>query len=76
MHETNTAVVKQGNEVSDLFQIESRVTQGCVKSPFVWFTFIDFALKSTTNAMGSHGIKRESKNIPVLDYADDMSALN
>ena len=76
MYENNTAAIKVGNEVSSWFCIKSGVKQGCVLFPFMWIILIDFVLRSTGKAMGGHRIKWGGKNLPDLDYADDLSILD
>ena len=76
MFESNTALVKVGNEVINWFCITSEVKQGCVLSPFIWIILMDFVLRSIRKVMGDHGIKRRGYTLLDLDYADDLSILD
>ena len=76
MYENNTAAVKVKNEVSNWFCFKSGVKQGCVLSPFIWVSLMDFVLRSTGKAMGDNGFKQGRKTLMDIYYADDLSILD
>ena len=61
MYENSIAVVKVRNEVSSWFRIASVIKKGCVPSPFIWITLMDFVLRSSAKAVGELEMKWRRK---------------
>ena len=70
MYEHNIVAIKERNEGSSWFRIESGVEQECVLTPFTRINLMDLVLRGTANVMREHGIKWNNNSLLGLDYAD------
>ena len=63
-----------GNTISESFPVQSGVRQGCIFSPALFLTVIDWTMQRTT-ADKCRGIQWTiSSQLEDLDFADDLAA--
>jgi len=60
--------------MTEMFDILTGVRQGCILSPFLFLTVIDFVMKKMVNGR-DYGITRGSEKLADLDFADDLALL-
>src|SRR5574340_56582 len=65
------ATVKTGHGTTDWFQIEKRVCQGCILSPWLFNLYADYIMRNTGLEETQARIKIAGRNINNLRYADD-----
>ena len=66
--------VRTENGLSDAFDINTGVRQGCILSPFLFILVIDWIMKETTKNIDD-GIPWNDKKLCDLDFADDIAIL-
>lgn len=69
LHAATTAKVRQGRDVSELFQTQSGVRQGCILAPSLFCRAMDWTLE---RAVADSGITIGLHKFSDLDYADDV----
>ena len=63
-------------ELSESFEVKTRVRQGCLLSPFLFLLVIDWIMKTTTTGM-NNGIQWTLwTQLDDLDFADDLALLS
>ena len=65
------ATVRTGHGTTDWFQIEKRVRQGCILSPYLFNLYAEYIMRNTGLEEAQAGIKIAGRNINSLRYADD-----
>ena len=71
-----TCRVVHGGQLTDAFQVQTGVRQGCLLSPFLFLLAIDWVMKTSTTQK-RNGIPWSPKNqLDVLDFADDLAFLS
>ncbi|VDP31522.1 unnamed protein product [Schistosoma margrebowiei] len=68
--------VVHGGQLTDAFQVRTRVRQGCLLSPFLFLLVVDWIMKTSTSE-GNHGIQWTAQNhSDDLDFADKLALLS
>ena len=63
-------------QLTDVFQVQTGVRQGCLSSPFLFLLAIDWVLKTPTG-QEEYGIQwTASTRLDDLDFADDLAILS
>ena len=65
------ATVRTGHEITDWFQIEKGVHQGCILSPCLFNLYAEYIMRNAGLDEAQAGIKIARRNISNLRYADD-----
>ena len=72
----NKSCIVQNGNVSEWFQVETGVRQGCVMSGFLFIVAVDWIMKNATNRQ-KNGIRwRLTSTLDDLDYAGDIALLS
>lgn len=75
MYTNTTCHVIHNNELSEGFEVDTGVRQGCILSPFLFSLVIDWVLKTTTRE--KRGIQwTMTTHLEDLDFADDISLIS
>ena len=69
------ATVRIGHGITDWFQTEKRVRQGCVLSPCLFNLYAEHIMRSAGLDEAQAGIKIARRNINNLRYADDTTLM-
>ena len=69
------ATVRIGHGITDWFQTEKRVRQGCVLSPCLFNLYAEYIMRSAGLDEAQAGIKIARRNINNLRYADDTTLM-
>ena len=76
LHDESKACVRVNGTVSEWFEIENGVKQGCVMSPWLFNIYMDGVMKEVRQGMGDRGVCLKRGNdkwwITDLLYADDV----
>ncbi|VDO87718.1 unnamed protein product [Schistosoma margrebowiei] len=68
--------VMHRGQLTDVFQVRTRVRQGCLLSPFLFLMVVDWIMKTSASG-GKHGIQWTAQNqLDDLDFADDLALLS
>ena len=67
------ATVRTGHEITDWFQIEKGVHQGCILSPCLFNLYAEYIMRNFGLEEAQAGIKMARRNINNLRYADDTT---
>ena len=60
-------------QLSDWFEVQTGVRQGCIISPILFLIVIDWVMRQTNE--GSNGLRWHAANVDDLDFADDLAIL-
>ena len=75
-YEGLTCRVVHGGQLTDAFQVQTGVRQGCLLSPFLFLLAIDWVMKTST-AKKRNGIQWSPwTQLDDLDFADDLALLS
>ena len=78
-YEGMSCKVVHGQQLSESFQVQTGVRQGCLLSPFLFLLAIDWIMKETTS-QGRNGIRwtlmGPNTQLDDLDFADDLALLS
>ena len=69
------ATVRTGHGITDWFQIEKRVCQGCILSPCLFILYTECIMRNAGLDDAQAGIKIARRNINNLRYADDATLM-
>ena len=69
------ATVRTGHGTTDWFQIEKRVSQGCILSPCLFNLYAEYIMRNAGLEEAQAGIKIVRRNINDLRYADDTTLM-
>ena len=69
------ATVRSGCGMTDWFQIEKGVRQGCILSPCLFNLYAEYIMRSAGLEEAQAGIKIAGRNINYLRYADDTTLM-
>ena len=69
------ATVRIGHGITDWFQIEKGVRQGCILSPCLIHLYAEFIMRNAGLEEAQAGIKIARRNINNLRYADDTTLM-
>ena len=69
------ATVRTGHGITDWFQIEKGVHQGCILSPCLFNLYAEYIMRYTGLEEAQAGIKIAGRNINNLRYADDTTLM-
>ena len=69
------ATVRTGHGITDWFQIEKGVRQGCILSPCLFNFYAEYIMRNTGLEETQAGIKIARRNINHLRYADDTTLM-
>ena len=69
------ATVRTGHEITDWFQIEKGVHQGCILSPCLFNLYAEYIMRNAGLDEAQAGIKIARRNISNLRYADDTTLM-
>ncbi|VDP01758.1 unnamed protein product, partial [Schistosoma margrebowiei] len=68
--------VVHGGQLTDAFQVRTRVRQSCLLSPFLFILVVDWIMRTSTSEV-KHGIQWTAQNqLGDLDFADDLALLS
>ncbi|VDP28939.1 unnamed protein product, partial [Schistosoma curassoni] len=68
--------VMHGGQLTDAFQVRTGVRQGCLLSPFLFLSVVDWIMNTSTSE-AKHGIQWTAQNqLDDLDFADDLALLS
>ena len=67
------ATVRIGHGITDWFQIEKGVHQGCILSPCLFNLYAEYIMRNPGLEETQAGIKIAGRNINNLGYADDTT---
>ncbi len=65
--------VDLNTQLSDWFEVQTGVRQGCIISPILFLIVIDWVMRQTNQ--GSNGLGWHAANVDDLDFADDLAIL-
>ena len=71
MYGGQEATVTTGYEITNLFQMEKGVYQGCILSPCLFNSYAEYIIQNAELDEAQAGIKIPGRNIINLRYADD-----
>ncbi|VDP41174.1 unnamed protein product [Schistosoma margrebowiei] len=67
--------VVHGGQLTDAFQVRTKVRHGCLLSLFLFLLVVDYTMRTSTSE-GKHGILWTAQNqLDDLDFADDLALL-
>ena len=69
------ATVRTRHGITDQFQIEKKVCQGCILSPCLFNLYAEYILRNVGLDEAQAGIKISGRNINNLRYADDTTLM-
>ena len=69
------ATVRTGHGITDWFQIEKGVHQGCILSPCLFNFYAEYIMRNAGLEETQAGIKIAGRNINHLRYADDTTLM-
>ena len=69
------ATVRTGRGTTDLFQIGKGVRQGCILSPCLFNSYIEYIMRNAGLEEAQAGIKIARRNINHLRYAHDITLM-
>ena len=69
------ATVRTGHGTTDWFQIGKGVRQGCIWSPCLFNSYVEYIMRNTGLEEAQVGIKIAGRNINNLRYADDTTLM-
>ena len=69
------ATVRTGHGITDGFQIEKGVRQGCILSPCLFNFYTEYIMRNAGLDEAQAGIKIAGRNINNLKYADDTTLM-
>ena len=69
------ATVRTGHGITDWFQIEKGVCQGCILSPCSFKLYAEYIMRNAGLDEAQAGIKIAGRNINNLSYADDTTLM-
>ena len=69
------ATVRTGHGITDWFQIEKRVCQGCILSPCLFILYTECIMRNAGLEEAQAGIKIARRNINHLRHADDTTLM-
>ena len=75
MYGGQEATVTTGYEITNLFQMEKGVYQGCILSPCLFNLYTEYIIRNTGLEETQAGIKIAGRNINHLRYADDTTLM-
>ncbi|VDP54557.1 unnamed protein product [Schistosoma margrebowiei] len=68
--------IVHGGQLTNSFDVETGVRQGCLLSPFLFLLVIDWIMNTSTSEV-KHGIQWTSRmQLDDLDFADDLALLS
>ena len=69
------AIVRNGHETTDWFQIGKGICQGCILSPYLFNLYAEYIVRNAGLDEAQAGIKIAGRNINNLRYADDTTLM-
>ena len=69
------ATVRTGHGITDWFQIQKGVSQGCILSPCVFNLYAEYIMRNAGLEDAQAGIKIAGRNVNNLRYSDDTSLM-
>ena len=69
------ATVRTGHGTTDQFQVEQGICQGCILSPFLFNSYVEYIMQNAGLEEAQAGIKIGGRNINNLIYADDTTLM-
>ena len=69
------ATVRTGHGTTDQFQVEQGICQGCILSPFLFNSYVEYIMQNAGLEEAQAGIKIAGRNINHLRYADDTTLM-
>ena len=75
MYGGQEATVTTGYEITNLFQMEKGVYQGCILSPCLFNLYTEYIMRKAGLEEAQAGIKIARRNINHLRYADDTTLM-
>ena len=69
------ATVRTGYETTDWFQIGKGIGQGCILSPHLFNSYVEYIMRNPGLEEAQTGIKIAGRNINNLRYADDTTLM-
>ena len=75
LHAAQEATVRTRDRITDWFQIEKEVCQGCILSPCLFNFYVEYIMLNTRLDESQAGIKIARRNINNLRYAGDTSLM-
>ena len=75
LHAGQEATVRTRHGITDQFQIEKKVCQGCILSPCLFNLYAEYILRNVGLDEAQAGIKVVGRNINNLRYADDTTLM-
>ena len=75
IHIGQEATARTGHGTTDWLQIRKEVCQGCILSPFLFYSYTEYIMRSAGLDEAQAGIKITGRNINNLRYADDMTIM-
>ena len=75
LHAGQEATVRTRDRITDWFQIEKEVCQGCILSPCLFNFYVEYIMRNTRLDESQAGIKITRRNINNLRYADDTTLM-
>ena len=73
MYAGQEATVRNGYGTTDWFQIRKGVHQGCIFSPCLFNSYVEYIMRNARLDEAQAGIKIARRNINNLRYADDTT---
>lgn len=70
-----TCRVVHAGQMSESFDVKTRIPQGFLPSSFLVFLFIDWILMATTTGRSNHVLWALLTELDDLDFADDLALL-
>nr|KAG5704837.1 hypothetical protein BaRGS_001308 [Batillaria attramentaria] len=68
--------IAHAGQLSESFEVKSRVRQGCLSSPFLFLLVIDWIMKTTTTGRKNVIQRTIWTQLDDLDFADDLALLS
>ena len=69
------ATVRTGHGTTDWFQIGKGVREGCILSPCLFNSYVDYIMRNAGLDKAQAGIKTPGRSINNLRYADDTTLM-
>ena len=67
------AIIRTGQGITDWFQIEKGICQGCILLPCLFNLYAEYIMRNARLDEAQAGIKIAERNINNLRYADDTT---